>query len=133
LKPGGAVERPSQIAHFRVEIGDRPVPLHAVSHLHDLLDGEADSDLRMSVVFQRAVSNDRTLYDWYRETKLGKQTLAPVTIELLDGADGAVVNRFALKNARPVRWSGPMLNALQSAVAMEEVEVRYEAVVWLER
>ena len=132
MKPHRAVRRPSQIAHFRVDFAGVSVPLHSISRLHDLLDGEADPELRMAVTLRRAVTDDRTLYDWYRDTTLGKKTIVPVTIELLDGADGDVVNRFGLENARPVRWSGPLFDAQQSAVAMEEVEVRYDAVRWLD-
>ncbi len=125
-------KRPSQVAHFRVKIGEVEVGIHSVSELHDLAPGEADPQLRMSLTLRRAIGQDRCLFDWYRDSTLGKKTSAPVSIMLLDGADGEIVNHFGLKNAQPVRWSGPGLNAQASAVAMEEVEVRYDAVLWLE-
>lgn len=125
------LRRPTQVAHFRVRIGEREVALRAVSTLHDLIAGESDPELRMTITLERAVSADRFLYDWYRDTTLGKNTAAPVTIMLLDSADGEVVNRFGLENAQPVRWSGPCFDAEASAIAMEQVEVRYDAIRWL--
>jgi len=123
---------PSQVAHFRIKIGDHELAIHSVSTLHDLIADQADPALRMTITLRRAVGADRFLFNWYRATTLGKNTIAPLTIMLLDSADGDVVNRFGLENAQPVRWSGPFLDAEASAVAMEEVEVRYDAVHWLE-
>jgi phage tail-like protein len=120
------------VAHFRVRIGERDVPIQSMTALHDLIASEADPDLRMTITLRRAVGGDRFLFNWYRDTALGKNTAAPVTIMLLNRPDGEVVNRFGLENAQPVRWTGPALDAQASAVAMEEVEVRYDAVHWLE-
>ncbi|MFK7887572.1 MAG: phage tail protein [Gammaproteobacteria bacterium] len=124
--------RPSQVAHFRVQIGDKELAIHSVSTLHDLIASEADPALRMTITLRRAVGADRFLFRWYRDTTLGKNTATPLTIMLLDGADGEIVNRFGLENAQPVRWSGPFLDAQADAIAMEEIEVRYDAVHWLE-
>lgn len=131
-KPSPSSTRPSEVAHFRVKVGQHELSLQSVSALHDLIASEADPELRMTITLRRAVGDDRFLFDWYRDTTVGKNTAAPVTIMILDRPDGEVVNRFGLENAQPVRWTGPYLDAQASAVAMEEVEVRYDAVHWLE-
>ena len=38
-----------------------------------------------------------------------------------------------LVNAWPARWSGPAFNALSGEIAIEELEVAFEDLVWLEQ
>jgi phage tail-like protein len=42
------------------------------------------------------------------------------------------VNAWRLENARPLKWTGPSLNAASNDVAMEELELVYDELVWLE-
>jgi phage tail-like protein len=59
-------------------------------------------------------------------------TVHNITIHLLDPAGGGVFSSWRLEGAWPCRWSGPALNALGSDVAMEELEIAYDDLVWLE-
>jgi hypothetical protein len=61
----------------------------------------------------------------------GEDDRRDVTIEMLDAAGGAVVNSWRLVGARPHRWSGPSFDAGGVAVAMEELELTYDDLVWL--
>jgi phage tail-like protein len=78
------------------------------------------------LTLRRAISQDTALYDWRR--KRDKRT---VTIEQLDRAGGSVVNAWRLENAWPRKWSGPAFNAASNEVAMEELELTYDNLVWL--
>ena len=48
----------------------------------------------------------------------------------LDRPGGEPVVTWSLGAARPVRWSGPALDALEGRVAEEEIELRFESIVW---
>lgn len=128
----GQSKRPILSAHFQVTVGDHKVSLTSVTTLHDVLKDVHDIEERRTVVFRRALSQDRFLYRWYRDTRLGKDTTAAVIVELLQSAGGEAVNRWVLEKARPIRWSGPQLDALANELAMEELQVQYESITWLD-
>ncbi len=107
-------------AHFRVLIGRREVGFAEVGPL--VADGE-----QPTIVLRRALAAQGTeLYDWRR-----KGGARAVTIEQLDGAGGRVVDAWRLENAQPLKWTGPALNAASNDVAMEELELVYDELVWL--
>lgn len=108
-------------AHFRVLIGRREVGFAEVGPL--VADGEPPS-----IVLRRALAAGATeLFDWRQ-----KGDARAVTIEQLDAAGGRVMNAWRLDNARPLKWTGPALNAAANDVAMEELELVYDELVWLE-
>lgn len=118
-----AREPPSLLgtAHFRVLIGRREVGFAEVGPL--VSDGEPPG-----LVLRRALAAQATeLFDWRR-----KGDARTVTIEQLDTAGGTAVNAWRLVNARPLKWTGPSLNAASNDVAMEELELAYDELVWLE-
>src|SRR5690242_6794613 len=118
-----ARELPSLLgtAHFRVLIGRREVGFAEIGPL--VADGEPPS-----VVLRRALAANATeLFDWRR-----KGDARMVTIEQLDAAGGDVVNAWRLVNARPLKWTGPAFNAAANDVAVEELELVYDELVWLE-
>jgi len=119
-------------AHFNVLINDRRVSLQAVSALHDIIPGEADPDIRQTVTLRRAVTTDKMLYWWYRDTRLGKDTAQTVTLIQLDSPDGKPVNAWKLHAAIPVRWTGPSFHALRNELAFESLELRYESISWMD-
>jgi phage tail-like protein len=118
-----AREPPSLLgtAHFRVLIGRREVGFAEVGPL--VADGEA-----AAIVLRRALSARSTeLFEWRR-----KGDARAVTIEQLDSAGGRVVNAWRLVNARPLKWTGPAFNAASNDVAIEEIELAFEELVWIE-
>jgi hypothetical protein len=118
-----AREPPSLLgtAHFRVLIGRREVGFAEVGPL--VSDGEPPS-----LVLRRALAAGATeLFDWRR-----KGDARTVTIEQLESPGGRAANAWRLDNARPLKWTGPALNASSNDVAMEELELVYDELVWLE-
>jgi phage tail-like protein len=118
-----AREPPSLLgtAHFRVLIGRREVGFAEVGPL--VADGE-----QPSIALRRALAAGATeLFEWRR-----KGDARDVTIRQLGAAAGRVVNSWRLVNARPLKWTGPAFNAASNDIAMEELELVYDELVWLE-
>ena len=84
-----------------------------------------------TVVLRRALTRSTELYDWRRKIMSGKDDRRPVTIHQLDAAGGEIVNSWRLEGAWPCRWSGPSFNAGGNDVAIEELELAYDDLVWL--
>ena len=61
----------------------------------------------------------------------GKDDRRPVTIHQLDTAGGRIVNSWRLERAWPCRWSGPSFDATGNDLAIEELELAYDDLVWL--
>lgn len=112
-------------SHFRVLIGRREIDFAEVSRLSS--EGEGFD----SVVLRRALTQSTELYDWRRRVAGGRKDRRTVTIQLLDSAGGAVVNAWRLDEAWPCRWSGPALDARTNEVAIEELELAFDDLVWL--
>ena len=92
-----------------------------------------DGAERAYLVLRRALGEDRTLFSWCDAALRGEQTAeSTVYIDQYDAANQSPVNTWALVGARPVRWSGPELDALADGVAIEELELRFARVLWLD-
>jgi len=122
-------------SHFRVLIGRRELGFAEVSRLSSETDvtlpPEERSHRFATVVLRRALSDSTELFDWRRRIVGGKDDRRRVTIQQLDAAGGAVVNAWRLERAWPCRWSGPDFNAVGTDVAIEELELAYDDLVWL--
>ena len=122
-------------SHFRVVIGRREVGFSEVGRF------SSETDLTLpprewphrfeTVVLRRALTRSTELYDWRRKIVSGKKDRRAVTIHQLDGAGGEIVNSWRLEGAWPCRWSGPAFDAAGNAVAIEEIELAYDDLVWL--
>ena len=122
-------------SHFLVLIGPRELGFSEVSRLSSVTDASLPPQERAhrfeTVVLRRALTQSSELYDWRREIVNGQDDRRPVTIRLLDAAGMAVVNSWRLEGAWPCRWSGPSLHALGNDVAIEELELAYDDLVWV--
>ena len=122
-------------SHFRVLIGARELGFCEVGPLSSETDATLPPLERShrfeTVVFRRALTRSTELYDWRRKIMSGKSDRRPVTIHQLDAAGGAIVNSWRLEGAWPCRWSGPSFNATAHDVAIEELELAYDDLVWL--
>jgi phage tail-like protein len=122
--------------NFRVLIGPRETAFSEVSRLTSTTDFPAQSEpvhRTETVVLRRAVTDSKDLYTWRRRIVDGHADRRTVTIELLDRPGGPVTNAWQLVQAWPCRWSGPAFDARGSYIAMEEIELVFDDLVWLER
>lgn len=120
-------EVPASARRFRVDLDGREVALSQVRGLVALRQAPSPDQSMPRVVLRRAVTGDRTLFDWSEREHPGRE--AHVVVELLDEA-GEPVATWVLVGARAVRWSGPELDAVAGELAYEELEVGYDRLEW---
>lgn len=122
-------------SHFRVLIGREELGFSDVTRLASLTDLELPRDERVdryeTVVLRRALTRDTALFDWRRSIVDGKNDRRSVTIHQLEGPGGRIANSWRLVRAWPCRWSSPSFNAQASEVAIEELELAFDDLVWL--
>jgi phage tail-like protein len=122
---------------FRVLIGEREFGFAEVSRLSSATDGGVPvREHRQhfeTVIFRRALSRSTELYDWRRRIVDGVDDRRDITIHQLESPDGAIANSWRLVGAWPCRWSGPAFNALGGELAIEELEVAFADLIWLEQ
>ncbi len=133
-RPGGPAAHAAQ--GFRVAVDGVEL---ACSHVGPIVsedapapagDGAQRPALR-GLVLRRAVGADDRLFAWRRAAAEGRAEPREVLVHLLDRPGGEPVVAWRLCAARPVRWSGPTLDALAARVAEEEIELRFQRVEWL--
>jgi phage tail-like protein len=77
------------------------------------------------VTLKRGLTQDTSLWNWINSAMAGNVFRTSVAIKLLDQADNVVLV-WKLRNAWPRKWSGPVLSAGLSDVAMETLEICHE-------
>jgi phage tail-like protein len=83
-----------------------------------------------NVVLRRALGADRRLYLWRENILTGKTDKRSVTIRQLDAAGRAATHTWTLNGAWPCRWAGPSFDAGATELAMEEIELVFDRLVW---
>ena len=132
LGPG----QPVMGQNFRVFVAKRELGICYVSALASKDQVEhsgnpsAESHGLASVILRRAVTKSRELFSWREAVRRGKDDYRDVRIELLDKSAGHPVVSWQLCRARPIRWTGPTLDGLDTDIAMEEVEIVFEQLEW---
>lgn len=85
-----------------------------------------------NLVLKRGMTAHAGLWDWYAEY-LAVGTVAPRDgqVLLLTSVDGALapVRVWAFTRGWPVKMTGPDLNAMSPAVAVESIEIAHQGVV----
>ena len=121
---------------FAVLIGNRELGFAEVGRLTSETDPDSGADRPVhrfaTVVLRRALTTSKELYDWRRLIVDGKDDRRDVTIRQLSAPGGKVVNAWTLMRAWPCRWSGSGFDAMSNAIAYEELELRFDDMVWLE-
>ncbi|MBI5366065.1 MAG: phage tail protein [Planctomycetes bacterium] len=82
------------------------------------------------LVLTRGLGAECDLWDWLDECARGRGRARAGVVALLDGA-GGVARAWGFRDAVPVRWSGPQLDALRSRVALERLELAHAGLVAL--
>ena len=124
-------------SYFRVLIGKQELGFCEVSRLTSETDlavpfGEPRHRFE-TVVLRRALTGSTELYDWRRHILDGAEDRRDVTIHQLEGPGGRIANSWCLVKAWPCRWSGPAFDARESGVALEELELAFDDLVWQAR
>jgi phage tail-like protein len=122
---------------FRVLIGERELGFAEVSELSSKTDdgvpGREHHQHFETVILRRALTRSTELYDWRRRIVDGHDDRRDITIHQLESPSGAIANSWQLVDAWPCRWSGPAFNALGGEVAIEELELAFADLIWLEQ
>jgi phage tail-like protein len=80
-----------------------------------------------NAVLKRGITADLSLYQWFRAVSLGDLQRRNALIVLLD-ASRQDVRRWLLRDAWPVKYEGPTLQATANEVAIETLELACEDV-----
>jgi len=83
-----------------------------------------------TITLRRGVTQSKLFYEWKQSQYGGKPLVRNLTIRQLDWPGRRVVNTWTIEGCWAKRWSGPVFDALQGAVAEEELELYYQKVVW---
>lgn len=78
-----------------------------------------------SITLKRGIV-DRALWEWYDDLVQGRVRRRNGTIAVKDTGGEQVVVEWQFRDAFPCKWTGPDLNATQSAVAVESLELCHE-------
>lgn len=78
-----------------------------------------------NITLKRGVSFNDELWGWYHKYLQGRGTRRHGIITLMNEM-GIPVKGWFFKKGIPLRWSGPQLNANQSAVAVESLEIAHQ-------
>lgn len=123
-----------RISSFVVLIGGREFGFAEVGPLTSATDPTAPDGQHghhfAPIVLRRALTTGTDLYDWRRAIVSGKKDRRDVIIRQLSAPTGKVVNSWRLVGAWPSRWSGPSFNALSGDIAMEEIELTFDDLLW---
>ena len=81
-----------------------------------------------NLILRRGMTTTFDLWDWFAKVAAsgGLPRSSQAAVVLL-AADGTERVRFILERCLPVRLKAPRLNALESAIAIEELELAYES------
>ena len=78
-----------------------------------------------TIKLRRGLALSTDLWSWHNLYLQGRGKRRDGVVELLDDT-GETVCTWRFRRGLPVRWLGPTLNATQSAVAIEELEIAHE-------
>ncbi len=84
-----------------------------------------------NIVLKHGMTNSTKYWDWYVKTLSGKPDLKTITIYQYPHTQGPDTNQTPLKswevrNAYPVKWTGPSFSAKSNEWVIEGIELAYE-------
>ena len=77
-----------------------------------------------NLTLKRGLTDIDSFWRWHRKVIAGKITRKNGTVYLLD-RQGLPAMWWDFKQAYPVKWSGPDLNAMENSVAIESLEIAH--------
>lgn len=132
---GLAPDTPMLTRNFRVIIDGVEIGFAAISQLASISAEMAVRGRRKiahrhaNIVLRRALGRDRRLFAWRESIMAGRKDRRRVEISQLDD-DFEPVSSWVLEAAWPCRWAGPLFDANAAGIAMEEVELTFERLIW---
>ncbi len=84
-----------------------------------------------NVVLKRGIVS-RLVWEWYASMLRGQSRFrrnASIMMYDVDGRKPTMI--LELANAFPCKWTGPELNAAQSNIALESLEICHEGLTWI--
>jgi phage tail-like protein len=93
--------------------------LNSVAHKFPTRTTQSNVTLKRGIV-------DPKLWQWYYDLTQGVVQTRTISVIVYDPSGGAPVMEFRLRDAFPCKWSGPDLNAGQSSVALETLELCHQ-------
>ena len=79
-----------------------------------------------NIVLKRGITHQRALLDWFNSTRAQgvEAKRGAVTVTLM-GPGGEEVQTWSFREAYPVKWVGPTLNAASNQIASETLEIAH--------
>jgi phage tail-like protein len=81
-----------------------------------------------NIRLRRGAALSTDLWKWHESFLRGRGKRRDGVIELLNDA-GETVREWRFRRGLPIRWIGPTMNAGQSSVAIEELEIAHEGLI----
>ena len=81
------------------------------------------------ITLQWGTSDDEELWQWRLAAMQGDVERRNVSIVILDEAARQEKVRYNLREAWPSKWTGPSLNATDSQVAIDSLEITHEGIL----
>lgn len=94
-------------------------------HEHKLPKGTKYSDITL----KRGLSDKAALWGWYYKVINGEIERKNISILLLDATLQKTLKRWDYCDAYPIKWTGPGLNAANSAIATEAVVLTHHGLI----
>lgn len=82
------------------------------------------------ITLKRGLIGSLDLFQWLELVRAGRQDARATVVIQLRAEDGTDVATWKLTNARPQKWTGPTLGAKSTEVAMEELVLVAEDVIF---
>jgi len=83
------------------------------------------------IVLKRGLTQDKSLWNWFKKVLDGNVQRTSGTIALLDASRNAVL-RWAFLEGWPSKWEGPTLNGKSNDVAIETLVIEHEGIELVE-
>jgi phage tail-like protein len=143
LKPMFMSNNPLIAYHFRVDWGGTRMGFTEVSGLGiqieaiEYREGASPDDVSRKIPGLRKFDNitlkrgivkgDNEFFNWINSKQMGTIERRDITITLLDEQHNLTIV-WKVKNAFPVKYTGPSLNASASEIAVESLELTHEGI-----
>lgn len=83
-----------------------------------------------NITLKHGMDAGQELFDWYQEILSGKMTRRDISIIMYGSENTNPIRQWKLKNAFPVKWTGPDMKADTGSIAIETLELAHEGLIF---